>query len=355
LAARRRSIEAMSAFERAEAAAEPPVAILLVDDNAAKRLALKAVLTPLGHPIVEADSGLGALRCVMAQDFAVILLDVCMPTMDGFETAALIRKRVQSEMTPIIFITAFGRDEIVNADLYAEGAVDFIFAPVPPNELRAKVSVFANLFTRAQGLATRAREIEGLNHELTAIARRDSLTGLGNRRALQEDLDTLEARAERYGHRYCVAMLDVDHFKAYNDAYGHQAGDRVLVEVAGLLRAEERGGDGLYRFGGDEFLCIFPEQSLASGTRAVRRMQTGLQGRAIPHAGSPFGVLTFSAGLAVLDPDQSRPASEILKEADDALYQGKQLGRDRVSHVGTDDGAEEPALPESRETMAVSD
>jgi PAS domain S-box-containing protein len=137
-----------------------PVPILIVDDNAAKRLALRAALSPLGFTIVEADSGLAALRCVMAQDFAVILLDVCMPIMDGTETAALLRQRPRSEMTPIIFITAFGNDEIVSTDHYAEGAVDFIFAPVPPDELRAKVSVFANIFRKAEGLATRAREVQ---------------------------------------------------------------------------------------------------------------------------------------------------------------------------------------------------
>jgi signal transduction histidine kinase/HPt (histidine-containing phosphotransfer) domain-containing protein len=143
-----------------KAATAASVPILLVDDNAAKRLAVKAVLAPLGFAIVEADSGIAALRCVMAQDFAVILLDICMPTMDGFETAALIRQRRQSEMTPIIFFTAYGSDDIADTDRWAEGAVDFMFAPVPPNELRAKVSVFANLFIKAEALATRAREVQ---------------------------------------------------------------------------------------------------------------------------------------------------------------------------------------------------
>jgi CheY-like chemotaxis protein/signal transduction histidine kinase len=138
----------------------PDVPVLIVDDSETKRLALRSVLSPLGYSIFEADSGLAALRCVMAQDFAVILLDVCMPQMDGFETAALIRQRLQSEMTPIIFITAFASDEIVDTDHYAEGAVDFIFAPVPPDELRAKVSVFANLFIKAEDLAGRAREVQ---------------------------------------------------------------------------------------------------------------------------------------------------------------------------------------------------
>src|SRR5581483_5095491 len=131
------------------AATRPPVPVLVVDDNAAKRLALTSVLAPLGYAIVEADGGLAALRCVAAQDFAVILLDVNMPDIDGFETAALVRKRKQSEMTPIIFITAAAEDEI-QRDHYVEGAVDFIFAPVAPYELRAKVSVFAKLFRQAK-------------------------------------------------------------------------------------------------------------------------------------------------------------------------------------------------------------
>ena len=140
--------------------AKSPVPVLVVDDNASKRLALKAVLSPLGFSIVEADSGEAALRCVMAQDFAVILLDVKMPVMDGFETAALIRRRRQSEMTPIIFITGYSRGEIATSARYVEGAVDFMFAPVQPDELRAKVSVFANLFINAEELAARAREVQ---------------------------------------------------------------------------------------------------------------------------------------------------------------------------------------------------
>jgi PAS domain S-box-containing protein len=133
------------------------VAVLIVDDSFSKRLALTSALIPLGHLIVEADSGVAALRCVMAQDFAVILLDVCMPGTNGYETAALIRGRDKSAMTPIIFITASASDEIASGGLYAEGAVDVIFAPVSPVELRAKVSVFVNLFIKAQALAADAR------------------------------------------------------------------------------------------------------------------------------------------------------------------------------------------------------
>jgi diguanylate cyclase (GGDEF)-like protein/PAS domain S-box-containing protein len=439
--------------------AKSAVPILIVDDNATKRLALKAVLLPLGYSIVEADSGQAALRCVMAQDFAVILLDVLMPIMDGFETAALIRRRRQSEATPIVFITAYARDEIVPTARFVEGSFDFMFAPVQPDELRAKVSVFADLFTKARGLAKQAREVQmtadhlrfltdaapigifqtdtenryvytnphwsemtgippeeaagqewntiidseqragllaeypdgaldrtelchrfeirppgsasrivlitsriipdgdggiagwvgiladvtaearaeadmsDVADELTAIARRDALTGLGNRRALEEDLALLEARVVRYGQRYCMAMLDVDRFKSYNDTYGHQAGDKVLQAVAAQLKDEARGGDALYRYGGEEFLCIFPEQSLATAAVAVERMRVGLERLAIPHAVNASGVLTISAGLAMLDPGHIRPANDVLKEADEVLYQAKQLGRNRVEYA----------------------
>ncbi|MBA3561235.1 MAG: response regulator [Actinobacteria bacterium] len=142
-----------------DAPASKPVRILIIDDNAAKRTGLRAILAQLGHEIVEADSGLAGLRCVAAQDFAAILLDVRMPIMDGFETAALIRQRWQSEMTPIIFITAHAKNEILNPDLYAAGAVDFIFAPVDPDELRSKVTVFVSLFIRAEELAENARAV----------------------------------------------------------------------------------------------------------------------------------------------------------------------------------------------------
>ncbi len=133
---------------------------MIVNDDAGERLALETVLQPLGYAVVQAGSGLAALRCVMKQDFAVILLDVCMPDMDGFETAGLLRQRRQSEMTPIIFVTSYGSDEIPYTDLYSQGAVDFLFAPVAPDELRAKVTVFANIFVNARQLAIRARAVQ---------------------------------------------------------------------------------------------------------------------------------------------------------------------------------------------------
>jgi CheY-like chemotaxis protein len=130
--------------------AERSSAVLVVDDDAAKRLAVQAMLAPLGHTVIEVDSGRAALRAVLGQSFAVILMDVRMPTMDGYETAALMRARSQSAHTPIIFLTAFRRDETESAGAYASGAVDFLYAPIHPEALRAKVSAFLDLDARAQ-------------------------------------------------------------------------------------------------------------------------------------------------------------------------------------------------------------
>ena len=143
--------------------------VLIVDDTPSKRLAMKAALEPLGHRIVEADSGVAALRHIFEENFAVILLDVSMPGMDGFETATLIRQRWQSEMTPIIFVTAFSNDEVGEIDHYAGGAVDFLFAPVPPAELRSKVSFFAHVFLNAQNLAARSKSVQQTADRLRSL------------------------------------------------------------------------------------------------------------------------------------------------------------------------------------------
>jgi signal transduction histidine kinase len=151
------------------------VSILIVDDDSTKRFALKTILAPLGEDVVEASSGPDALRQLLRQEFAVILLDVRMPGMDGFDTAQLIRQRPRSELTPIIFVTALGQDETDMGRGYYLGAVDFVFAPVVPAILRAKVAVFVELYRAQQELRRYRTRLETLVEErttaLTAINR----------------------------------------------------------------------------------------------------------------------------------------------------------------------------------------
>ena len=157
----------MAAHQLAEVAGTPCApAILIVDDNAAKRLALRAMLTPLGHPVVEVDSGRAALQVLQHQTFAMILMDVRMPTLNGFETARLSREQTQGRRTPIIFITSMGSEDGEAASAYASGAVDFIFTPVLPEVLRAKVAAFVELFVQSQELQSSLESITALNAAL---------------------------------------------------------------------------------------------------------------------------------------------------------------------------------------------
>jgi diguanylate cyclase (GGDEF)-like protein/PAS domain S-box-containing protein len=148
--------------------ARPVSAVLVVDDNRAKRLAIRAMLAPLGCTIVEVGSGREALRAVLQETFAVILMDVRMPVLDGFETAKLIRQHPRSELTPIMFITAFGGDEAETITAYASGAVDFLFMPIVPEVLRAKVTAFVELFEQSRALQRSVESITDLNAELRA-------------------------------------------------------------------------------------------------------------------------------------------------------------------------------------------
>src|ERR1700674_393407 len=145
-----------------------PVGILIVDDDATKRFALKAIVAPLGQNVIEAASGPDALRQLLRQDFAVVLLDVKMPLMDGFETAQLIRQRPRSELTPIIFVTALDQAETNMGRGYDLGAVDFVFAPVVPGIMRAKVAVFVELYKAQLELRRYRTQLEDLVQERTA-------------------------------------------------------------------------------------------------------------------------------------------------------------------------------------------
>jgi diguanylate cyclase (GGDEF)-like protein len=318
--------------------------ILVADDDPTSRLIAEVALRGLGHEchiVIDGDQAWDAYR---SRHPDVVISDWMMPGLTGLQLSDNIRAtQTPDTYTYVIMVTSQGRpDQIL--DGMTAGVDDYLVKPLDPDDLRARLIAAARVTSLHRKLARQRIELEVLNEELTNIARRDPLTGLRNRRALDEDLEILEARVERYGHRYCMALLDVDHFKSYNDTYGHQAGDMILQGVAAQLNAQAREGDAVYRYGGEEFLCIFPEQSLDTGMIAVERMRTGLEELDIPHAGSPLGVLTVSAGIAMLDPGHVRSTSEVLREADDALYRAKQRGRNRIEQAVSEPAVSEPAF-----------
>jgi two-component system cell cycle response regulator len=306
--------------------------ILVTDDDSTSRLIAQTALRTLGHECITACDGTAAWEAFTATMPDVVVSDSVMPGMSGLELCRNIRAHPLGGSTYFIMVTSQGGlDEILEG--MSAGADDYLVKPLDLDDLQARLIAAARVTSLHRQLAQQRTELEALNEELAAVARRDPLTGLGNRRALREYLDLFEGRVARYGHRYCMALLDVDHFKSYNDTYGHQAGDEILKAVAAQLNDQARAGDSLYRYGGEEFLCIFPEQSLETGTIAVERMRRAIEALAIPHRESPTGVLTISAGIAMLDPDHTPSASGAVKQADEALYRAKQLGRNRVVQV----------------------
>ena len=308
--------------------------ILIADDDETSRRIIQLVPRVLGHECHIVTDGIEAWDAFRELRPDVVISDWMMPGLSGVELCRNIRAHSPRGYTYFIMVTSHGDlDQILEG--MTAGADDYLVKPLNPDDLRLRL-VAAERVTALHGRLGRERtQLEGHNDALTAIARLDPLTGLGNRRALDEDLAMLEARVARYGHRYCMALIDVDFFKSYNDIYGHPAADQILQAVAAALTSQARAGDALYRYGGDEFLCIFPEQSLTTGSSAVERMRVEVVRLAVVHAGNHHGVVTITAGMALLDPHNPRSVNDVLGEADEALYRAKALGRNCVGEPNT--------------------
>jgi len=296
----------------------PQANILLVDDRPENLLALEAILAPLGENLVRADSGESALRAMLHNEFAVILLDVQMPGMDGYETAALIKSRERTRHVPIIFLTAIDTDDRAAHRGYGAGAVDYLFKPFDPMVLRSKVSVFIDLHHLK-------REAEGLVHR----ALHDPLTGLPNRVLFRDRLELALARTRRLSSSVGVLYLDLDGFKPVNDSYGHAQGDALLVELARRLRNVLRPADTVARLGGDEFAVLSDPIDGREGAEEIAE-------RILASMRSPFDLpagqvqVSASVGVALAGSDPVDPET-MLRAADQAMYAAKAAGGDRWS------------------------
>ncbi len=299
------------------AAAPRKAKLLVVDDQPIHLQVLYRALSA-DHQLFMATSGAQALKVIREQNPDLVLLDVVMPDMDGFEVLQHLKSNPESAAIPVIFVTAHGGDEIETQCLHA-GAVDFIPKPVNPSVVRARVKTHLTLKFQSDFL----RDMAFL----------DGLTGVSNRRQFDERLPVEWGRAQRNGSALTLIMLDVDSFKAYNDHYGHQAGDDCLRQIAAVLKAElRRPADLVARYGGEEFVCLLPDTGFDDGMVMGLRLLNAVKALAIPHRFSVAEpVVTISLGVATREGSgQASRATYLLSLADSQLYQAKHSGRAQV-------------------------
>ena len=310
--------------------------VLIAEDDAVSRIILRRAVEKLGHECLAAADGIGAWATFQENaDVDVIISDWMMPGMDGHTLCKNVRNYVGTrEGYPFfVFLTALGDKQHLLEGMQA-GADDYLKKPLDRDELEVRLLAAERVTSLHRQLSGQKKELEKLNFELFKQARRDPLTRLGNRLLLREDLKIVRARAERYGHAFCALMCDIDSFGPYNNAHGHLAGDDVLRQVAHAILKTFRAGDVSYRYGGEEFLVILPEQSLETAAIAAERLRREIEALAIPHEASPTGFLTVSCGLAGLEPGSTKTFEELLREADEALYAAKQDGKNSVALHG---------------------
>lgn len=323
--------------------------VWIIDDSPEIRLLLPRLLRSEGGVVVRTfDSAGQAIKELPEHDHEaaqapdLILMDVEMPGMDGIEACRRIKELPAGCDTPILIVTGNSRPAALTRAFDA-GASDFISKPVDPQILRTRVRHALRL--RQEMLERRLREaqlleaqrqLEAANLRLQHLASQDGLTGLHNRRALDEALLAECRRARRELAPLSVLMLDIDHFKHYNDLYGHPAGDQCLRLVADAMRESvNRPADIVARYGGEEFACVLPATSFDGALTVARRIATAVRQLNLDHAGSPGGKLTISIGCSELR-NGDAPA-DLLGAADQALYRAKREGRDRICYISGSD------------------
>jgi len=291
--------------------------ILIVDDEPLNLQVLAGLLED-EYDVLAATDGEQALELARSALPDLVLLDVMMPGMDGYEVCARLRASPATAGLPIIFITGLDDDQAETRGLEL-GAVDYVAKPVVPQILCRRVRNHVDL--------------KRSHDRLARLATTDGLTGIANRRRFDQGLE-LECR--RLGRtsagRLALIMIDIDHFKAFNDTYGHMAGDACLKAVAGVIATHaHRANDVVARYGGEEFACILPETDHEGALAVAERIRLGICELAIPHAASAtaawvtasLGVVSATSGVAIAP-------SELLVATDIQLYRAKSAGRNRI-------------------------
>jgi len=288
--------------------------VLVVDDDPDKRMLLTVALQMAGYEVRTANDGEEGLSAVETYQPDLIITDVMMPKMDGYDLARRVRANPQTRFVPIIIQTA-ARSEAQDARRGSEvGALGYITDPTDIDLLLA----------RARTLLDFKQYLDTVEEE----AFTDHLTGLANRRRFERQLEREISRTLRYAHPFCLLYLDIDNFKLVNDTYGHEAGDETIRRLALVLQAGTRGIDLAARIGGEEFAVILPETDFTGGLDVAERLRLAIKEMEVPTVGH----ITASFGVAEF-PLCASTGREIMSVADAALYEAKRNGRDRIERA----------------------
>jgi diguanylate cyclase (GGDEF)-like protein len=295
----------------------PRPQLLIVDDQPLN-IRLFHQIFHADHEVFFATNGEAALEFCKTNFPDLILLDVNMPGLNGYEVCRRLKQDERTREIPVIFVTAQS-DVSQEEEGLAAGAVDFIAKSASANVMRARVGTLITL-KRQSDL-------------LRAMARVDALTGLANRRHFDETLSSEWRRCTRSGNPLSLALIDIDHFKLFNDHYGHQAGDSCLQQVSACLKAGfARSHDLVARYGGEEFVCVMPETPLEGAEAKAQALEKAVRALRIPHDKSTVagGIVTISLGVAVAMPTVGDDCAALILCADRSLYMAKDAGRGQV-------------------------
>lgn len=298
--------------------------ILLVEDSATLRHAMRNYIIEAGHTPLIARSGEEALQLLENTPVDMIIMDVEMPGLNGFETTRLIREWLAGHWIPIIFVTGLNEDEGYREGIDA-GGDDYLIKPVSSMIIKAKIRAMERIVDMRD-------QLNRLNAELEAISQLDSLTQIYNRRTFNELAMQQWGQANRQQYSVSALMIDVDHFKLYNDHYGHPAGDTCLKKITQVIKScLLRPSDLLGRYGGEEFIVLLPDSDTLGALRVAESIQEALRQAQIRHDASPTDdLVTVSIGGATCLRTTGHNVEELIKGADRALYKVKRAGRNRA-------------------------